>query len=113
MGGPRGGCQTRAMTNPARLRAQAEDLRDAARTLRTKAPQLDDDTHGVLTHYPHTSDGVWWGQAADEFYALVQGARTSLRELADDVQGYAARCDTRATELEDEADRLEREQAAG
>ena len=70
------------MTDPARLRAQAEDLRDAARTLRAKAPALDDDTHGVLTHYPHTSDGVWWGQAADEFYALVQGARTSLRELA-------------------------------
>lgn len=98
------------MPTPSQLRAQAQDLRDAARTLRNKAPLLDDDTDGVLTHYPHSTDGVWWGPAADDFYEMVRGSRTSLRELATDVQSYATSCDTRAEELETEADVMEREQ---
>ena len=98
------------MPSPSQLRAQAQDLRDAARTLRAKAPLLDDDADGVITHYPHSSDGVWWGPASDEFYELVRGARTSLRELGGDVRSYATRCDTRADELDVEADVMEREQ---
>ncbi|WP_010145926.1 hypothetical protein [Serinicoccus profundi] len=99
------------MPTPSELRDRAETLRDVARTMRTKAPLLDDDTSGVLTHYPHARDGVWWGSAATEFYDQVTQARGRLRTAAEDVVDYAGRCETRAEELDDEADRLELEQA--
>ena len=98
------------MTTPSQLRARAADLRDAARALRTTAPRLVDDAEGVLTHYPHDPHGVWWGPAATEFYGLVEGAKKRLVEIADDARDYARRCDERAEELDDRADRLEREQ---
>lgn len=99
------------MTTPAQKRARAEELREVARTISTKAWQLDDDLDTLLERYPHRSDGVWWGPSATDFYEGVRQVRTDARTLRQDVLDYAARCRTRATELDEEADVQEAELA--
>lgn len=95
------------MTTPEQKRARAQVLREVATTISTKAWLLDDDLDSLLRHYPHRSDGVWWGPAATDFYDGVRDVRTDVRHLRTDILGYASRCRTRATELETLADEQE------
>jgi hypothetical protein len=97
------------VTTPAQKRARAEVLREVARTISSKAWQLDDDLDTLLRRYPHRSDGVWWGPAATEFYDAVGDVRTDVRALRSDVLAYAGDCRVRATELENLADAQEAE----
>lgn len=95
------------MTTPEQKRDRAQELREVARTISEKAWLLDDDLDALLRHYPHLSDGVWWGPAATDFYDGVRDVRTAVRDLRTDVLGYATRCRQKATELEELADEQE------
>lgn len=95
------------MTTPEQKRARAAELREVARTISDKAWLLDDDLDSLLRHYPHRSDGVWWGPAATDFYDGVRDVRTDVRNLRADVLGYASSCRQKATELEELADEQE------
>lgn len=99
------------MTTPAQLRQQARDLRSAARVMETKAGVLPDSVKDVLTHYPHSREGVWYGTAATDFYDGLDEASTDLDNLATDLRGYASDCRVRATRLDEEASELAAELA--
>ena len=65
----------------------------------------------LVTHYPHTTSGVWVGTAADTFFTDLGAARTTVGALSTDLDGYARDCEVKARHLEDEADDLEARQA--
>ncbi len=92
------------MTDPATLRAQATQLRAAARTMRSQATDLAQGVANVTSHYPSGASGVWGGPSADTFYTALSDAKGQLASLVTDVDDYAGACERKATALDSQAD---------
>lgn len=95
------------MTTPAQLRARATTLREVASSIRTKAGALSDDLDNTIEAYPHGRDGVWYGTAATQLYDSLETSQGDLGNLQTDVEGYAERCETEASNLDADADTLQ------
>ena len=98
------------MTDPATLRAQAEQLRRTARSIRAKADALDDGLGTLQSRYPLRSGGVWEGPYADRYANGVSDAKGDIAALSRSVDGYADECEAKATQLDAQAGDLEQEQ---
>jgi hypothetical protein len=97
------------MTDPATLRAQAEQLRRVSRAIRGNAAALDDELGTLQRRYPLRSGGVWEGPYADRYAEGVSDARGDLAALSRSVDGYAHDCGAKATQLDAQAGDLEEE----
>lgn len=102
----------RGMSDPAVLREQARTLRSVARSLREKSAALDDDLRTLQQRYPLPSAKVWDAPHATRFKDEITTAVEDLGQVGRDVDRYADDCDDEATRRDQQADDLEREQAA-
>lgn len=96
------------MPDPATLRAQARQLRQAATDLRSRTGTLTSRLPQVRSHYPLPDVNLWSGPNADAYAAGLGDAVRDVTGVADDVHDFATACDRRATELERQADELSR-----
>lgn len=97
------------MSDPATLRAQAEQLRRVARAIREKAATLDDELGTLQRRYPLGAGGVWEGPYANRYAEGVSDARGDLATISRSVDLYADDCEAKATQLDAQAGDLEQQ----
>lgn len=97
-----------AMSDPASLRAQARELRRAARSVRDGSAAVDDELRTLLDRYPLPSATMWHGAHADRYADVLAKALEGLGRIGRDAERYADDCEHEAARRERRADDLER-----
>lgn len=95
---------------PEQLKKRAEDLRECARTARTLAGSLGlylDKVVGQAT------PAIWKGPFADSSTAQLGARRNSLHSMASDLMADAARWETEARNLDDQASKAKHAKTGG
>jgi hypothetical protein len=101
------------VSDPEVLRDQARRLRAAALRIREEGYALDDDVRTIQQRYPLPSEKLWDAPNATRFAEGLTVAAGDLAQLGRDVDRFADDCEDEARRRDNEADALEREQAAG
>jgi hypothetical protein len=98
------------MADPEVLREQARRLRSAARRLREKGGELEDDVRTIQQRYPLPSPNLWDAPNATRYAEGLSTAVADLATIGRDVDRYADDCEEEARRRDQQADQLEREQ---
>lgn len=97
---------------PAQKKARAEDLRDCARRAQTMAKALGSLLDTTVTQAA-ASPPIWAGPYAQTTTKTLAERQSSLHTMADDLLRDAARWQTEAGRLEDEAAKAGAKKTAG
>jgi hypothetical protein len=95
---------------PEQLKQRANDLRDCARTARTVAGSLGPFLDKAVTQ---ASPAIWTGPYATSTTGMLTGHKSTLHQMASDLTRDAARWETEAHHLDDQAGKAKKSQTGG